>query len=90
MTADAIVKTVTVPLPPDRAFRLFTQGMSDWWPLDSHSLSARDGAPAASVTVTPGSGVTVTEAARCTRPGPTVPPPRGAASPNGRRAAPLP
>ncbi|MDF0596181.1 SRPBCC domain-containing protein [Psychromarinibacter halotolerans] len=56
-----IVKTVTVPLDPKRAFRLFTEEMSDWWPLDSHSLSAQDGTPARSVTVTPTKGGPVFE-----------------------------
>ncbi len=56
-----IVKTVTVPLDPRRAFRLFTDEMSDWWPLDSHSLSAQDGAPARRVTVTPAEGGPVFE-----------------------------
>lgn len=32
-----VVKTVTVPCPPDRAFRLFTEGMGTWW-LPSHSV----------------------------------------------------
>lgn len=36
-----IVKQITVPLSPDRAFKLFTQEMADWWPLETHSLSAQ-------------------------------------------------
>jgi len=32
---DSIIKTVTVPLSPERAFRLFTEEISDWWPLDT-------------------------------------------------------
>ncbi len=32
---DPIVKTVTVPLDPDRAFRLFTEEIADWWPRDT-------------------------------------------------------
>jgi uncharacterized protein YndB with AHSA1/START domain len=42
MTAIApapVVKAVTVPCAPDRAFRLFTEGMGRWW-LPSHSLAA--------------------------------------------------
>jgi uncharacterized protein YndB with AHSA1/START domain len=35
-----IVKTVTVPAPPARAFEAFTAEMSAWWPLATHS-SAR-------------------------------------------------
>ena len=34
-----IRKAVTVPLAPERAFRLFTEGMSKWWPLIGHSIS---------------------------------------------------
>ena len=34
----SIVKTVTVPLEPDRAFELFTGGIDTWWPLDGHSV----------------------------------------------------
>ncbi len=48
---DPIVKTVTVPLDPDRAFRLFTEEIADWWPLDTHSLSAQDGERARNVEV---------------------------------------
>ncbi len=58
---DQIKKTVTVPLDPDRAFDLFTREMADWWPLDSHSLSAGTGRPARTVTVEPRVGGTVTE-----------------------------
>ncbi len=32
-------KSVVVPLAPERAFRLFTEGMGTWWPLASHSIS---------------------------------------------------
>lgn len=60
MTAP-IVKDITVPLDPDRAFRLFTEEMADWWPLDTHSLSANDGQPARTVTVPPREGAQVTE-----------------------------
>ncbi|MDX1619961.1 MAG: metalloregulator ArsR/SmtB family transcription factor [Nitriliruptorales bacterium] len=35
-----IVKTRTVPIPPERAFALFTERMGDWWPTTSHSISA--------------------------------------------------
>ena len=58
---DPITKTLTVPLSPERAFKLFTEEMSDWWPLDSHSLSAQDGEPATAVTMTPEKGGDVTE-----------------------------
>lgn len=35
---DPIVKTVTVPLAPADAFELFTEKISRWWPLASHSI----------------------------------------------------
>jgi uncharacterized protein YndB with AHSA1/START domain len=38
-----VIKVRRVPLPPDEAFRLFTVGMSTWWPLDSHSIGANEG-----------------------------------------------
>lgn len=34
----SIVKTVVVPLAPDRAFALFTDRIGDWWPLATHSV----------------------------------------------------
>jgi uncharacterized protein YndB with AHSA1/START domain len=37
-TLAPIVKSVIVPAPPERAFRLFTEQMSAWWPLATHSI----------------------------------------------------
>jgi uncharacterized protein YndB with AHSA1/START domain len=34
----AIRKTVTVPLPVEKAFSLFTSGIDTWWPFESHSI----------------------------------------------------
>ncbi|HEY2891163.1 MAG TPA: SRPBCC family protein [Dongiaceae bacterium] len=31
-------KTLTVPLSPEKAFRLFTAGIATWWPLATHSV----------------------------------------------------
>ena len=31
-------KTLTVPLPPEKAFQLFTTGIATWWPLATHSV----------------------------------------------------
>ena len=46
----AIEKTLHVPLSPGDAFRVFTDDIALWWPLDKHSLSAvRDGVTARSV-----------------------------------------
>ena len=51
-----IQKTVTVPLPPDRAFALFTTGIGQWWPGATHSLSARDGKSQQKIEVEPKKG----------------------------------
>ena len=40
MTIQPIHKSLVVPLPKDRAFRLFTESLADWWPVESHSISA--------------------------------------------------
>jgi DNA-binding transcriptional ArsR family regulator len=56
-----IVKTLYVPVAPDEAFHLFTARMGDWWPLDSHSLSARDGGLPKSVEVEPRIGGQIIE-----------------------------
>ena len=40
---DPIKKTLHVPLRPKTAFELFTERLDEWWPTDSHSLSAGDG-----------------------------------------------
>ena len=37
-----IVKTVTVPATPERAFELFTAELSAWWPLVTHSILGAD------------------------------------------------
>jgi uncharacterized protein YndB with AHSA1/START domain len=33
-----INKTVVVPLPVEKAFQLFTDGIGTWWPFESHSI----------------------------------------------------
>jgi uncharacterized protein YndB with AHSA1/START domain len=35
---EAIRKTVSVPLPLEKAFRLFTDEAGSWWPVASHSI----------------------------------------------------
>jgi DNA-binding transcriptional ArsR family regulator len=35
---DPVVKTIVVPLPQERAFSLFFEGMTAWWPLATHSV----------------------------------------------------
>ena len=34
----AVRQSVLVQAPPERAFEVFTAGMSSWWPLDSHHI----------------------------------------------------
>ena len=36
---EPIRKNVTVNRPVEDAFRLFTEGMSTWWPLEVHSIA---------------------------------------------------
>jgi uncharacterized protein YndB with AHSA1/START domain len=33
-----VVKSLTVPLAPTKAFALFTDGIAGWWPLATHSI----------------------------------------------------
>jgi len=37
-TVEAVRKSITVDVPQERAFEVFTSGMSRWWPLDSHHI----------------------------------------------------
>ncbi|HEX7000185.1 MAG TPA: metalloregulator ArsR/SmtB family transcription factor [Trueperaceae bacterium] len=37
-----ITKRRTVPLPPERAFDLFTRRMGEWWPTGTHSIAGDD------------------------------------------------
>jgi uncharacterized protein YndB with AHSA1/START domain len=39
---EAIRKSVTVPLPVEKAFRLFTDGVNSWWPVATHSIGGED------------------------------------------------
>lgn len=61
MTARPIRKSLTVPLRPADAFRLFTEGMGDWWPGGSHSVSAARGKTPREIRVTPEKGGDITE-----------------------------
>jgi hypothetical protein len=36
---NTIRRSVDVPLPPARAFMLFTERTSTWWPFATHSVS---------------------------------------------------
>lgn len=41
----AVRRTIVVSVPPERAFRVFTEEMGSWWPLDTHHTN-----PAGAVT----------------------------------------
>ncbi len=58
---DSIEKSLTVPLNPERAFRLFTEEITDWWPIDTYSLSNDDEKVVKSVHIAPEVGGEITE-----------------------------
>jgi uncharacterized protein YndB with AHSA1/START domain len=37
-TTEIIERSITVTKPPEEAFRLFTDGISTWWPFLTHSI----------------------------------------------------
>lgn len=41
-TPMVVRSSVRVPISPEDAFRLFTDGASSWWPLPTHSVYADD------------------------------------------------
>ena len=52
-------KTVTVSRPPDVAFKIFAEEMTQWWPLDKYSFLGPD----ATITIDPHDGGRVVETA---------------------------
>ena len=49
-TTQVLTREVTVGCEPERAFAIFTDRITDWWPLHTHSVSLRrHGAPAVAV-----------------------------------------
>jgi uncharacterized protein YndB with AHSA1/START domain len=38
--ANTLRKTITVAAPQEVAFRVFTEKMTSWWPLDTHHIGA--------------------------------------------------
>jgi uncharacterized protein YndB with AHSA1/START domain len=61
VAALAIRKSITVRVPVETAFRVFTAELGSWWPLASKSVSLED---AETVVVEPGVGGSVYERAR--------------------------
>jgi uncharacterized protein YndB with AHSA1/START domain len=49
----AVRQSIVVDAPPDRAFAVFTEGMSSWWPLESYSIAP---GPMAAAVVEPREG----------------------------------
>jgi uncharacterized protein YndB with AHSA1/START domain len=49
----AVRQSVVVDAPQDRAFEVFTEGMSSWWPMESYSIAP---GPMAAAVVEPRSG----------------------------------
>jgi uncharacterized protein YndB with AHSA1/START domain len=43
MTTDPVRRSITVRLGPADAFRLFTEGMGTWWPVERFSRAADEG-----------------------------------------------
>ena len=58
---DPVRKTLTVPLRPEQAFDLFTDRIAEWWPTETHSISAGDGAEPRDVRIEPREGGAVIE-----------------------------
>jgi len=55
--------SLTVPRPPDAAFRRFADGLPDRWPAACRSRAARKGRRLARIEATPGKGGAITEIA---------------------------
>jgi uncharacterized protein YndB with AHSA1/START domain len=61
---EPIRRSIMVRCSVEQAFRVFTEGMSSWWPLDTHSRAAEegpDGITAVGVEVEPRAGGRVLE-----------------------------
>ena len=52
-TAEVVRKSITVDAAQERAFEVFTSGMTGWWPLDTHHIGELD---AQEVVIEPRSG----------------------------------
>jgi uncharacterized protein YndB with AHSA1/START domain len=42
MSETTLRKSVTVAMPVERAFRLYTEGIATWWPIETHSVAAEN------------------------------------------------
>jgi uncharacterized protein YndB with AHSA1/START domain len=48
---EPIIRTVSVQGPVERAFRVFTEQMGTWWPLETHSIAVDQGLKQRAVTL---------------------------------------
>lgn len=46
-----IIKTITVPCTPEKAFKIFVEDIGTWWPLTTHAISPGNDEIAETVTV---------------------------------------
>ncbi len=60
-TVAPVLRSVTVRRSPEDAFRIFTEGIGDWWPLATHSMYEQE---SASILVEPGVGGRFVERSR--------------------------
>jgi uncharacterized protein YndB with AHSA1/START domain len=58
---DPVVKIIEVPCDPETAFKIFTDRMTEWWPLGRNSVSAMGGGIAKSVSLEGRVGGAITE-----------------------------
>jgi DNA-binding transcriptional ArsR family regulator len=56
-----VVKTRQLPISPETAFRLFTEEIATWWPLDEYSIGADKGQVPTSVRLEPAVGGRIVE-----------------------------
>ncbi|WP_394178016.1 SRPBCC domain-containing protein [Yoonia maritima] len=61
---DPIHKIIDVPLTPEEAFALFTDGIDSWWPGATHSVSASDGDTPQNIRIEPHKGGKIIETTR--------------------------
>lgn len=58
---EPVRKSIEVRCEPETAFRIFTSGIADWWPVDRHSISSMRGENPASIALEPHVGGQVFE-----------------------------
>ena len=74
----AVRQSVTVDVPPERAFAVFTEGLASWWPLATHAIGAQPAVARSSSRGPAGAGTSAPRTAAsatgpCAGPGATAP-----------------